>query len=573
MRHCILALILLQAFSTVAQTSMLHSYGFYEARYSATNFIDNGITFQVLKVTKLTKTNYQRMKFDNYLELLNKNGISELFEFSILEYEKTTGNRSSFQDYIVLPTSEVKKSDLITTHNLKELAALYPNLIKLEKEDIHTYENKRVITYSFNPYYQQYFQAGSQLFTCNHPSRTDKAANQGLYNNSYDVKSNEALTIYYGDKNKEDKWASFKNIEAISTDLNCNIINHYSMSFEYPNTYDRYLNVTNINNPSESLGKLLLFTRLNAGKNADPDKANIQLAFCANDGKTMTATVKFRDDNKGWQKIHGAFSDGNKLYISYHSFGSQGSVFGIKEIDSLGQIKDYTYTEENLQAHTNIANGNYGQLNRSRKALGQLADKPAFNWGVQDFDMQGAQKLGDKIYLWGQAIYNSADTNFKGEGVAPTIKNFAEGFIFVYNQNFEFENMYILNLPSNKLAKEFNIISTEKNTLEFFIPIESTDKKDYEKTIITNDKDSNKRLPNNYDRLISPLFVSVNSDGCKFQYYPEIYTLNLKQGLVNSSDGNKYIVGFEAEAGIFREDTGEDVYGNKHYMKIQTVNY
>jgi len=556
-----------------ANTSILNSYGFYKAQYSVPNFIDNGTTFQVLKVTNVTRDNYLRMKFDSDIKLLDDNGISELFIFSINEYEKVTGNRVSFKDYTVLPVKEVQKSDLITTHTLEELKELYPQLIRIEGEDILKNENERLNTYSFNPYHQQYFQSDSKLVTCTHPTRTDKMAKRGLYNKSFDAKRKSVLTIYYADRSKEDKWASFKNIEAVFTDLDCNVINHSKISFQYPRNYEKSITVTNINDPSESLGQLLLFSRLNAGKSADPDKANIDLAFCLNDGKTISATVKFKEDSKGWQKIHGAFSDGNKLYISYHSFGSQGSVFGIKEIDFLGQEKDYVFTKEQLQAHTKAANGDYEQLNPSRKILGSLAEKPGFKWGIEDFDMQGAQKAGNKVYIWGQAVYNSVDTNFKGEGLPPSIKNFAEGFIFVYNEDFEFENMYVLNLRPDRRVKEFNIIGTDDNLLEFFIPIESEDKKDYDKTVIAKDIELNKRLPGNYDRLISPLFVTVGAEGCKFQYYPEIYTLTLEQGLVSSSDGNRYLFGFEAEAGVYRDDTGEDIYGNKHYVRIETVNY
>lgn len=573
MKKSILALMLILSIKSMAQTSMLYSYGDNHAKYSVTKIVDKGDSYQLLKVTTVSKSIFQSHKWEWMVKLLESNQLNELNEFSVQEFNKTTNERVSFKDFWVLPTESSVKSESVTTNTPEELSQLYPELVKMQGDDIIRYEDKRVKTYSFDPYYQQYFESDNKLITCSHPSRTDKMAARGIYTNGFDVMNNEALTVYYADKSKDDKWASFKNIEVITTNINCDVVNQYKASFEYPRNFEKFIPVTDIADPKVSKGNLLLFDRVNAGKLGDPDKAVVQVVYCGEDGSSINATLKFRDDNKGWEKIHGAFSDGEKVYISYHSYGAQGYTFGIKELDGSGNVTDHTFTKEQLLSNSNQITKNEKVLIDSRKSLGTLAGDAGLKWGIEEFNMQGAQKIGDDLYIWGQMAYKTADPNYKGEGLAPSVLNYAEGLIFVYNKDFEFKNLNIIDLPGSKRIKEFSIIGNSNNELEFFIPVESSDKKDYDKTILTKGEKTGDRLPGYYNSLTSPLFVTINKEGCKYKYFNDIYGLNLVQGFENSKDGKRYVVGFEAEAGVYRDDTGEDIYGNRHYILINELTY
>lgn len=282
--------------------------------------------------------------------------------------------------------------------------------------------------------------------------------------------------------------------------------------------------------------------------------------------------VNFRPDNKGWERIHGVFGDGENLYISFHSYGANGDIFGIKKLSKNGDCVDFKYTAEQLKANTVIPTSNTDQLICSRKELGSLADKPAFRWGVQGFEMQGVQKTNTKLYIWGQSVYNVSDPTFNGPGMPPSVRYYAEGFVFVYNSvTLAFEKMFMMNLPCSKLESNFNLIASENDDLEFFIPVQATETKDYAKTIVETNLSRGERYDNNYKRLMNPLFVTINGSEGKFQFFKDIYTLDLEKGLIKCKDGSRYIVGFDAFAGEDRDDSGELNYENKHFIHITPV--
>ncbi len=156
----------------------------------------------------------------------------------------------------------------------------------------------------------------------------------------------------------------------------------------------------------------------------------------------------------------------------------------------------------------------------------------------------------------------------------PTISYYAEGFVFVYNSStMAFEKIFMLNLPCNKVKSQFNLIASGNDEIEFFIPIQASEPKDFSKTVVEKNLNGGERYGNDYKRLMNPVFMAINGSEGKFQYYKDIYTLDLEKGLISCLDGSRYVVGFDASAGENRDDSGELAYDNKHFFHIIPVKY
>lgn len=554
---------------------LLYSWGDYNGTYSVSAIEENGDNFQIFKVETVTIDMLKARKQNDLVAVLSAKGLKNCNSIEVHEVSKDGTKQALRKIYWMLPgNTEINPENKLGQFFSEiEISRLFPTLFRLNAPQKYSFENRRIKTFDFDTYYQQYFLSQSDFIKCEHPTRKDKIASNAIYNTVYDPASNNVIAVYPAEKSDDDKYFSYKNYEIISTTPSCKVQNQYKVSFDYPRSYKEQRTVYNINDSKQAIGQLLFFETMNAGKQTDPDKENIQIVFCSNKGESISSVIKFRSDKKGWEKIHGIFGDGEDLYISYHSYGSEGSFFGIKKIDKNGKTQDFKYTEEQLNANTVIPSGNIGELNPSRKELGMLSDKPAFRWGIQEFEMQGLQKTTSKLYIWGQAVYKVSDPNYKGEGMPPTIRYYAEGYVFVYNfANMSFEKMHMLNLPSSKLEGRISLINTENDKVEFFIPIQSRENKDYSKTIVTKNLNEKERY-GNYSQILNPLFWRVDNSESKFKFYKEVYTLDFEKGYVSCKDGSRYIVGFDAFAGESRDDSGELAYRNTHYYHIVPLEY
>jgi len=570
------AITLISSLAYSQNKPLLYTWGDYNGTYSVSNIEDDGANFKIFRVETVSIEMLKARKKDDLVTILSNQELKSCNNVEVIEVSKNGDSKLQRKIYWMLPGNAAinPENNPSQFFSEMEISKMFPTMFFTKASPKFTFENRRIKTYLFDTYYQQYFLSKSDLITCEHPTRKDKMASNATYNTSYDVTSNHLVAVYPAEKNDKDKYFSFKNYEIIITTPSCQILNQVKVSFDYPRTYKEQRTVYDINDSQKSIGQLLIFERLNAGKEADPNKQNVQLVFCSNKGEIISSVVNFRPDNKGWEKIHGAFGDGENLYISFHAYGADGNFFGIKKISKNGESQDFKNTEEQLKANTTIPTGNFGQLNSSRKELGSLADKPAFRWGIQEFEMQGVQKTNTKLYIWGQSVYTVSDPNFKGEGMPPTISYYAEDFVFVYNsETLAFEKMFMLNRPYSKAKGTFNLIASKNDEVEFFIPIQSTEQKDYSKTVVEKNLNGDERFGVDYKHLMNPLFMTINGSDGKFQYYKDIYTLDLEKGLITCKDGSRYIVGFDAFAGMERDDSGVMAYNNEHFVHIIPVKY
>jgi hypothetical protein len=476
----------------------------------------------------------------------------------------------------MLPGNEMLNTDndnsSMRFYSVAELSQILPEILQSSAVVNHSYENRHVLTYELDSYYQQQFNSQSDYMSVHHPTRTDKMSSG--FNMTYNPNTQTVIAVYPSEFDKADKTSTYKNYEIIETTPNEEIIKQQKVSFDYPRAFKEQQTVFDINDPKKSLGQVIFFERLNVGKSADPSKANMQIVYIPNEGEILSSLIKFRPDNKGWQKIHGVFGDGESLFISFHSFGADGAFFGIKKISPDGKSVDFKYSKELLKENTIITTGNFGELNRSRKTLGPLAEDPAFRWGTEDFALQGVQKTDTKLYLWGKAKYHVVDFNNKVDGLVSPIPYYAESFVFVYdNASMNFEKMYMINSPIEKNETAFRLINKNADEIELFIPVKSADQKDYSKTVVTTNLENKARYGEDYKYLMSPLFVTINGDNARFQYYKDVYTLDLDNGYIKCKDGSKIIVGFDAYAGKERDDSGIFSYRNKHFFHFVPVNY
>lgn len=576
MKNLILcALVLMSSLAFSQFKTNVYSWENYNGTYSVANIVENGDNFQIYRIETVSVDMLKARKREEFAAILTSKGLKSCNYIDVIEVTKDGKTQLSRNSYWMLPgNTEINpESKSGQFYSEIEISRKFPKIFQSEGLTKYSYDNQRIKTFDFDTYYQQYFVTSSNLISCDHPTRKDKVASNAISNSSFDASANLVIAVYPAEKNEEDKYFGFKNYEIIQSSPICKVINQVKVSFNFPRTYKEQKTVYDINDPKKSIGQLLIFERLNAGKLADPNKENVQVVYCSNKGETVSALINFRPDNKGWEKIHGVFGDGENIFISYHSYGADGSFFGMKKISKSGESQDYKYTEEQLKANTVIPTGNLGQMNTTRKELGSLYNKPAFRWGIEEFKLQGVQKTSSKLYIWGQAIYKVSDPNFKGEGMPPTISYYAEGFVFVYNNtNMAFEKMFMLNLPSNKVESIFKVIALENDKLEFFIPVQAKEHKDYSKTAVTKNQKGADRY-GDYNRMINPLFMTINGLEGKFQFYLDVNTLNLDNGLVTCKDGSRYVVGFDAYAGEGRDDSGEFAYRINHYLHIIPVTY
>jgi len=578
MKTFFLSVFVLLSFQSFAQFDpLLYSWGDYNGTYSVSAITENGNNFKILKIETVTLNMLKARKHDDLVAVLSNRGLNSCNNVEVYEITKDGKTRVRRDGYWMLPGNDIvnPNNEHGKFYSEGEICGMFPTLFQTKGETKSAFNNRRIKTYEFDSYYQQYFESKSDFIKCEHPTRTDKDASRATYSTVFDEISNNVVAVYPAERSKEDKYKSMKNFEVIITNPSCEILNKNTVQFDYPRVYKEQIAVLDINDPKKTIGQFLIFERLNAGKKiADPDKSNVRIVYCSDNGDVISALLKFRPDNKGWEKIHGVFGDGESIYVSYHAYGSNGSYFGLKQINKNGEIQDFKYTEEQLNANIEIPTGNFGELNRSRKILGSLSEDPGFNWNTQEFKLQGIQKTATKLYVWGQAKYSVGDPDYKGDGIAPRIDYFAEAFVFVYNNSdLAFNKVFMLNIPPTKVESTFRLISREDDMVEFFIPIESPEDKDYSKTIVKENLDGKERYNDDYNRLLSPLFMTINGAECKFKYYGDVNVLDLENGLITCRDGSRFIVGFDAYAGESRDDAGELAYRNKHYFHFVPVNY
>ena len=577
MKTFFLSVLVLLSFQSYSQYDpLLHSWGDYNGTYSVSGIEEKGDNFRILKVETVSLNMLKQRKRDDLAAALTNKGLNSCNRVEVYEISKDGKTQVQRDGYWMLPGNDAlnPNKEAGKFYSEGEISEMFPTLFQTKGNTKSTFNNRRIKTYEFDSYYQQHFESKSDLIKCEHPTRTDKEASRAIYNTVFDKISKNVVAVYPAERSKEDKYKSMKNFEVIITNPSCEILNKNTVQFDYPRVYKEQKAVLDINDPKKTIGQFLLFERLNAGKLADPDKTNVRIVYCSDKGDVISALVKFRPDNKGWEKIHGIFGDEESIYISYHSHGSDGSFFGLKQINKNGDIKDFKYTEEQLKGNIEIPAGNFGELSRSRKVLGALCEKPGFNWDTQVFKLQGIQKTATKLYVWGQAIYQVSDPNYKGDGIAPRIDYFAEAFVFVYNNSdLAFNKVFMLDIPAAKVESAFRLISKEEDKVEFFIPIESPEHKDYSKTIVKKNLDGKERYKDDYNRLLNPLLMTINGIEGKFQYYKNVFALDLEKGLVACNDGSRFIVGFDAFAGESRDDAGVLAYRNKHYFHFVLVNY
>jgi len=570
------AFILFSSFAFSQQKPLLYTWNDYNGRYSVSTIKEDGENFQIFRIETVTVEMLKARKRGELATILTTKGLKSCNNFEVYEVSKDGQKQSLRKIYWVLPGNEAlnPSNNPSQFFSESEIAKMFPAFYLKEGSPKYLFEDRRIKTFEFDSYYQQYFLSKSDYISCEHPTRKDKQAKRATDNTSYDVVSNNVVAAYPAEANDDDKYFTYKNYEIVITTPSCKVINQTKVSFDFPRLYKEQKTVYDINDSKKSIGQLLFFERMNAGKTSDPNKESLQLVYVSTRGEVVSSKVNFRPDSKGWEKIHGVFGDGENIYIEFHSNGSNGSLVGIKKISKNGESQDFMSSEEQLKTITVIPTGNIGQLNRSRKELGSLNDKPSFGWGIQEFNMQGVQKTSTKIYVWGQAIYKVSDPNFKGEGMPPTISYYAEGFVFVYNStSLALEKMYMINLPCNKFLSRFNLIGSKGDEVEFFIPIQATEQKDFSKTIVEKNLKDNERFGNDYKRLMNPLFMTINGADGKFQYYKDIYSLDLEKGLVNCADGSRYIVGFDAFAGQSQDEAGKPMYENSHYFHFIPLKY
>jgi len=133
-----------------------------------------------------------------------------------------------------------------------------------------------------------------------------------------------------------------------------------------------------------------------------------------------------------------------------------------------------------------------------------------------------------------------------------------------------FERMYMLNLPGSQIESKFSLVAMENDEIEFFIPVQSVDNKDYSKTVVEKNLNGDERL-GNFKHLINPLLLTINGSEGTYRYYPDVYSLDSDKGIFTCKDGSRYVVGFDAYAGESADDSGEWAYRNKHYFHIVQV--
>ncbi len=379
----------------------MYSWNDYHGVYSVSNIQEDGTNFQIFRIETVSIEMLKARKRDDLATILSNKGLKSCNNVEVFEVSKDGEKQSLRKNYWMLPGNTEINPDNKPNQFFSEIeiSRMFPKMFRKEAFPKFTFENRRIKTYEFDTYYQQYFLSKSDLITCEHPTRKDKQASRATDNTSFDVVSSNLVAAYPAETKEDDKFYTFKNYEVIITSPSCNIINQVKVSFDYPRIYKEQKTVYDINDSKKSIGQLLFFERMNAGKASDPNKENIQLVFVSTKGEIISSTVSFRPDNKGWEKIHGIFGDGESLFITFHSTGTAGNLFGIKKINKNGESQDFKYAEEQLKANTIMPTGNFGQLNRSRKEFGALADKTNFRWGIQEFEMQGVQKTNTKLYI------------------------------------------------------------------------------------------------------------------------------------------------------------------------------
>ncbi|SDC44702.1 hypothetical protein [Williamwhitmania taraxaci] len=217
------AFMLISSLAFSQNIPLLYSWNDYQGAYSVAAIEEDGANFKIFRIETVSIEMLKARKRDDLVIVLSNKGLKHCNNVEVLEVSKVGEKQSLRKQYWMLPGNAVINPDSKPNQFFSEIeiSRMFPKMFRTEAPPKYTFENRRIKTYAFDTYYQQYFLSKSDLITCEHPTRKDKQASNATYNTNFDAVSNSIIAAYPAEKNEDDKYFSFKNYEIVITSPSC----------------------------------------------------------------------------------------------------------------------------------------------------------------------------------------------------------------------------------------------------------------------------------------------------------------------------------------------------------------